>query len=118
MSGGVGTSERETQLQSPVSDERRKIFMADNGDDDVSGNSQDMSSRFCVTDNGEDQIFDISLSKRIRSVPLPQSNPLYAQTVMVFVSVVRGRVQQDEEERSGAAADCLRTRWGSMGRRN
>ena len=36
-------SERGTQLQSSVSDERRKIFMADNGDD-VSGNSQDMSS--------------------------------------------------------------------------
>ena len=64
---GSGTSDRETQLQSPVSDERRKIFMADSGDDDVSGNSQDMSSRCCVTDNGEDQIFDISSSKRIRS---------------------------------------------------
>ena len=110
--------ERETQLRSPVSDERRKIFMADNragdDDDDVSGNSRDMSSRFCVIDNGGDRRFDVGLSNRFRCALRSHCTP---QTVMVFVAVVLGREQQDGG-RSSAAADCLRTRSGSMGRRN
>ena len=110
--------ERGTQLRSPVSDERRKIFMADNragdDDDDVSGNSRDMSSRFCVIDNGGDRRFDVGLSNRFRCALRSHCTP---QTVMVFVAVVPGREQQDGG-RSSAAADCLRTRSGSMGRRN
>ena len=114
--------ERETQLRSPVSDERRKIFMADNragdDDDDVSGNSRDMSSRFCVIDNGGDRRFDVGLSNRFRCALRSHCSSHTPQTVMVFVAVVLGREQQDGGRSSAAAADCLRTRSGSMGRRN
>ena len=66
--------------------------MADNhagdDDDDVSGNSRDMSSRFCVIDNGGDRRFDVGLSNRFRCALRSHCTP---QTVMVFVAVVLGR---------------------------